>query len=88
MPRQHARRKAKKQRPAAPPIGDPGYVSPIDSEDQAGTYAPPHSESDTGESDDGVLVEGPPSISPPKQSESRKEVYDETEEKKRRPPTA
>lgn len=86
MPRRHIRRKAKKPRPAAPPAGDSSYVRPLDSEDQTGTYAPPHSDGDTGESDDGVLVEGPPSSSPPKQASApRKEASDETQEEKRRP---
>ena len=31
----------------------------MDSEDAAGTYAPPRSRYDTGESDDGVFAQGP-----------------------------
>lgn len=85
MTRQHSRRRAKskKQRPAVPPIGDSKYVRPLDSEDQAGTYAPRNSADDTGESDDGVLIQGPPTLSPSKAA-PRKEAYDETQKKKPR----
>ena len=34
-------------------------VTPLDSEDEAGTYADPRSPDDTGESDDGVLTHAP-----------------------------
>lgn len=61
MTRPHSRRRAKarKPRPAAPPIADPGPIRAMDSEDQAGTYAPIDSDDDTGETDEGVLAQGP-----------------------------
>lgn len=49
----------RRRRPLAPPIRDPGRVRPLDSEDQAGTYAPPASPHDTGESDEGIFAQGP-----------------------------
>ncbi len=49
-----ARKKGAKKAPS-PVILDRRRVSPADSEDEAGTYAPRKSEDDTGESDDGVL---------------------------------
>lgn len=60
--------KPRRRRPVEPPIRDPGRILPVDSEDEAGTYAPgsPH---DTGESDEGVLAQGPlPPSGRPKQA--------------------
>ncbi len=51
---------ARKTRPVEPSIKDPGSVGPADSEDEAGTYAPLRSRDDSGESDDGVIAQGPP----------------------------
>lgn len=65
MARQHIRRKAKRTRPAKPPIRDPGAIRAMDSEDQSGTYAPANSSDDTGESDEGVFAQGPPSSRTP-----------------------
>lgn len=67
MRRTHGRTKAKarRRRPAAPPVRDPGTVRALDSEDQAGTYAASSSDGDTGESDEGLFAEGP---LPPKAS--------------------
>lgn len=61
MPRTRiaAKPKPRRRRPVAPPIRDPGRVRPLDSEDQAGTYAPPSSPHDTGESDEGMFAQGP-----------------------------
>lgn len=61
MTRPHSRRKAKarKTRPAKPPIRNPGPVRAMDSEDQLGTYAPADSSDDTGENDEGVFAQGP-----------------------------
>lgn len=78
MTRHRIRRtaKARRMRPAKPPIADPGPIRPMDSEDQAGTYAPIHSPGDTGENDDGVLAQGP---QPPRRRRApvnrRKEVH-------------
>lgn len=77
MRRHRARRKAKAgKRPAKPPISDPGPIRPMDSEDQAGTYAPLHSAGDTGETDEGVFAQGP---QPPRRRTApvrrRKEVH-------------
>lgn len=51
--------KVRRRRPVPPPIRDPGPIRALDSEDQAGTYAPASSECDTGESDEGVFAQGP-----------------------------
>ena len=48
------RKKGAKRAPS-PVVPDRRRVTPADSEDEAGTYAPRKSETDTGESDDGVL---------------------------------
>lgn len=63
--RRHGR-SARKPRPAVPPIRDPGPIRSLDSEDQSGTYAPIHSENDTGENDEGVFAQGPQNDSPSK----------------------
>lgn len=70
MTHKHSRRsrRARKPRPVAPPIRDPGPIRPLDSEDQAGTYAPMHSPYDTGESDEGVFAQGPLTDSPSRTS--------------------
>lgn len=61
MPRTRIKAKPKpRRRPVAPPRLDSGRIRPLDSEDQAGTYAPPRSPDDTGESDEGVFAQGPP----------------------------
>ncbi|MBI2386213.1 MAG: hypothetical protein HYV14_09395 [Elusimicrobia bacterium] len=52
-------KRRKHARPSAPSIRDPGTIRPLDSEDQAGTYARPDSGNDTGESDEGVFAQGP-----------------------------
>ncbi len=59
MPRTRIKAKPRRRRPVAPPIRDPGRIRPLDSEDQAGTYAPPRSPHDTGESDEGLFAQGP-----------------------------
>jgi hypothetical protein len=59
MARKPSRRKpgARKPRSAVPAYRRP--VAAIDSEDEAGTYAPRNSPDDTGESDDGFLARSP-----------------------------
>lgn len=60
MRRARGRTKSKsRRRPVPPPIRDPGSVRALDSEDQTGAYAPPGSDGDTGESDEGVFAQGP-----------------------------
>jgi hypothetical protein len=44
----------------------------VDSEDQAGTYAPLRSRGDTGESDEGVFAQGP--LPPKRKIKHRKEA--------------
>lgn len=61
--------KARRRRPVAPPIRDPGPVRALDSEDQAGTYAPLSSDEDTGETDEGVFAQGP---LPPRKSRAKR----------------
>lgn len=67
---------AKKSCPVEPPIRDPGPVTPVDSEDAAGAYAPLRSRDDTGESDEGVFAQGPLPESTPKtpRTKRRKEA--------------
>jgi hypothetical protein len=59
MTRKPSRRKpgAPKKRSPVPAYRRP--VAAIDSEDEAGTYAPRNSPDDTGESDDGFLARSP-----------------------------
>lgn len=74
MTRKHSRRGkiARKPRPVEPPIKDPGTVRALDSEDQAGTYAPIHSWGDTGENDEGVFAQGPLPDSPARTSRAKR----------------
>lgn len=75
MTRHRTRSKARRMRPAAPPISDPGPIRPADSEDQAGTYAPIHSAADTGETDEGVFAQGPQAPRRQAPVKRRKEVH-------------
>lgn len=70
-------RKHKRSGKGAPPIRDPGTVRPLDSEDQAGTYAPIHSAADTGENDEGLFAQGPLPDPPSRTSRAkrRKEAH-------------
>lgn len=63
---------ARKRPSAAAVLTDSRRVTPLDSEDEAGTYAPPGSEADTGESDDGVLAQGPPPSLPSRMSRAKR----------------
>ncbi|MDD5301627.1 MAG: hypothetical protein PHS14_00845 [Elusimicrobia bacterium] len=72
----HKRRRrskaARKPRPVAPSIRDPGPIRSLDSEDQAGTYALIHTENDTGENDEGVFAQGPLDESPSRSSRAKR----------------
>lgn len=76
MTRKHSRRgkTGRKPRPVAPPIRDPGTVRALDSEDQAGTYAPLHSAADTGENDEGVFAQGPLPDRPSRTSRAKQRI--------------